>query len=257
MHRLAHPSPSRLAVVDARLKVLLGVGLLLGVALTPIGHWGALGVYAVLIFVLWRWGAPALPLWRSALWASPFVLAVLPWLVLTPGPPWLTLGSEKMSLTITQPGLERVAHLILRVVLSTAIAGLLVGTTPWTALLAALRALGLPRLLVSSMGLMLHYLGLWMSTAQTLQRARAARSPHLPGYRAGGRLTWRARTTGGMVGNLFLRALAQAERTYHAMLARGFDGEMRTLPLSPLNRRVWWAGLALAALLGLAGLLIP
>uniref|UniRef100_UPI002ADE6044 CbiQ family ECF transporter T component n=1 Tax=Thermanaerothrix sp. TaxID=2972675 RepID=UPI002ADE6044 len=60
-----------------------------------------------------------------------------------------------------------------------------------------------------------------------------------------------------MVGNLFLRALAQAERTYHAMLARGFDGEMRTLPLSPLNRQVWWAGLALAALLGLAGLLIP
>lgn len=257
MHHLAHPAPSRLAVVDARLKVLLGVGLLLGIALTPTGHWGALGIYGVLILVLWRWGAPALPLWRTTLWASPFVLAVLPWLVLTPGPPWLTLGSESVSLTLTQPGLARVAHLILRVVLSTATAGLLVGTTPWTGLLAALRALGLPRLLVSSMGLMLHYLGLWVSTAQSLQRARAARSPHLPGYRAGGRLTWRARMTGGMIGNLFLRALAQAERTDHAMLARGFDGEMRTLPIPPLNRRAWLAGLALAALLSLAGLVIP
>ncbi|MCX8023875.1 MAG: energy-coupling factor transporter transmembrane protein EcfT [Thermanaerothrix sp.] len=257
MHRFTQPFPVRLAQIDARFKVLLGLGFLLGIALTPNGHWRALGGYAVVLFILWRWGAPQLPLWKTAMWVSPFLLAILPWLVLTPGPAWLVLGNERMSLTLTLPGLERVANLILRVVLSTTAVALLVGTTPWTALLAALRALGLPRILVSSMGLMLHYLGLWVSTAQTLHRARTARSPHLPGYRAGGRLTWRARTTGGMVGNLFLRALAQGERTYEAMLARGFDGEMRTLPVPPLQRRIWAGGLALAILLSLAGLIIP
>ena len=257
MHRLIQSHSTRLARVDARFKVLFSLGLLLGIALTPVGRWRALGAYAALLLLFWRWGAPAFPLWRTALWISPLGLAALPWLVLTPGPPWLSLGSAGMGLTITQTGLLRVANLIVRMVLSSATVGLLVGTTPWTALLAALRALGLPRVLTSSMGLMLHYLGQWVSIAQTLQRARAARSPHLPGYRAGGRLAWRARLTGAMVGNLFVRALEQGERTYHAMLARGFDGEVRTLPVSPLSRRGWAVGLGLAVLIGLVGWFIP
>lgn len=257
LHIGTEPLPSRLQRLDARLKLLVGVALLLGIALTPRGHWGALGAYAALLLVTWRWGAPGLPLWRTALWLSPFALATLPWLWLTPGPPMLTLGRAGIGLIITQTGLLRVTDLILRMVLSIATAGLIVGTTPWTALLAALRTFGLPRVLISSMGLMLHYLGLWVASAQTLQRARAARSFEWPGRRAGGTLAWRARITGGMVGNLFLRALAQSERTYQAMLARGFDGEIRTLPLSPLNRRAWVVSLALAMLGGLLGQLLP
>ena len=88
-----------------------------------------------------------------------------------------------------------------------------------------------------------------------LLRARAARSGESdqPGLKTGGRLAWRARVAGGMAGNLFLRAFERSDRIYMAMLSRGYDGEVRAIPLPPLGMGSW---LALATgLLVLAGLL--
>jgi cobalt/nickel transport system permease protein len=41
--------------------------------------------------------------------------------------------------------------------------------------------------------------------------------------------------TGGMAGNLFLRAFERSDRIYMAMLSRGYDGEIRSLPLPELT----------------------
>jgi cobalt/nickel transport system permease protein len=38
-----------------------------------------------------------------------------------------------------------------------------------------------------------------------------------------------------MVGNLTLRAFERSERIYDAMVARGFQGEIRTLTRPPMN----------------------
>ena len=69
-------------------------------------------------------------------------------------------------------------------------------------------------------------------------RARAARSGQstATGAKTGGSLAWRARVTGGMAGSLFLRALERSDRIYMAMVSRGYDGEVRTIPLPGLNR---------------------
>ncbi len=67
-------------------------------------------------------------------------------------------------------------------------------------------------------------------------------------------MLWRARVTGGMAGNLFVRALERSDRIYTAMLSRGYDGEIRSLPL-PRLRNSQLAILA-AALLVLALLLL-
>lgn len=45
---------------------------------------------------------------------------------------------------------------------------------------------------------------------------------------------WRWRAATGLVGVLFTRSLEQAERTYMAMLARGYDGTIR------LTRTLHW-----------------
>jgi cobalt/nickel transport system permease protein len=93
-----------------------------------------------------------------------------------------------------------------------------------------------------------------------LTRARAARSGQsdLPGAKTGGNVVWRAHITGGMAGNLFLRAFERSDRIYMAMLARGYDGDVRTLPL-PAVRRVHWlvllTGLGLLILLLVLGFL--
>ncbi|KPL83716.1 hypothetical protein SE15_00085 [Thermanaerothrix daxensis] len=257
MQRLSPPTPSRLREVDARLKVLLGLATLLGLALTPSGRWGALGGYAVLLLLIWRWGAPNLPLLRALVWFSPLVLAVLPWLWLTPGDAWLSLGGSNWHLVITREGVMRSAGLILRLVLSGTVAVLLVHTTPWTALLGALRNLGVPQPLVTTAGLALRYLSNLGEMAQALLRARTARSTELPGRRAGGSLAWRARTTGGMAGNLILRALDRSERIYGAMLARGFDGRLRSLPAPALGWPARLAGFGLGLLILLLGQILP
>ncbi len=62
--------------------------------------------------------------------------------------------------------------------------------------------------------------------------------------------------TGGMAGNLLVRAFERSERIYSAMLARGYDGETRNLPLAPIRFTEWLtlaAGLAVLAFLVVLG----
>ena len=72
-------------------------------------------------------------------------------------------------------------------------------------------------------------------------RARAARSATSPGASSGGTLLWRARTTGNMVGSLFLRSYERSERIYAAMQARGFDGSFRHLAARRIGGLAWGA----------------
>jgi cobalt/nickel transport system permease protein len=42
-----------------------------------------------------------------------------------------------------------------------------------------------------------------------------------------------------MAGNLFLRGFERSDRIYMAMLSRGYDGEVRSLPLPQLRSTHW------------------
>ena len=53
-------------------------------------------------------------------------------------------------------------------------------------------------------------------------------------------MAWRARVTGGMAGNLFLRAFERSDRIYAAMLSRGYDGEVRTLAAAAVRPAASW-----------------
>jgi cobalt/nickel transport system permease protein len=164
-------------------------------------------------------------------------------------------------LTVTGPGLERFGSIAFKSWVSVQMAIVLASTTPFPDLLMAMRALRIPRLLVAIFGLMWRYLFVMADEAGRLMRARQARSGDAgrPGARVGGSVTWRARVTGGMAGNLFLRSFDRADRIYDAMKARGYDGEARTLAVPAIPAAQWAvlaAGLALlVALLGLAYLL--
>jgi cobalt/nickel transport system permease protein len=179
----------------------------------------------------------------------------------TAGTPLLTLAAP-LALTLTSQGLARFVSIALKSWLSVQMAVVLVGSTPFPVLLMAMRALKIPRLLAAIVGLMWRYLFVLADEALRLLRARESRSAAPVdgrGRRVGGSLAWRARVAGGMVGNLFLRAFDRADRIYAAMLSRGYDGEVRTLPLPAIHAGQWavlFAGLALLALLTLGGLLL-
>lgn len=99
----------------------------------------------------------------------------------------------------------------------------LVSTTRFHELLKAMAWFRLPRLFIIELSFLYRYLFLLVEQVQRLKRARECRAV------GKSRLGWGLRSTGGIIGNLFLRTLERAERVYAAMAARGFDGSVRTL----------------------------
>ena len=256
------PRPSAVHRLDARVKLPLTLAFILAAALAPPGAWP---VY-ILLFALVLAGEILSELGigyvlRRAVLALPFVLAAMPVIFTTPGgaaAPLFALPVGPWTLTATVAGVERFASIALKSWLSVQAAIVLAASTPFPDLLLAMRALRVPRLLVAVFGLMWRYLFVLVDEALRLIRARAARSGVSdPTARSGGTVAWRARVTGGMAGSLFLRAIERSDRIYAAMVARGYDGEIRAFPLPPLapaDRLVLGAGLALLALLTVLGL---
>ena len=118
---------------------------------------------------------------------------------------------------------------------------ILAASTPFPELLQAMRAVKIPRLLVAIFGLMWRYLFVLADEALRLLRARSARSGCGDPSREkiGGSIVWRARVAGGMAGSLLLRGIERSDRIYNAMLARGYDGEVRAIPLPEVRISHW------------------
>ena len=281
---LLDPYRSRRSLIhrlDPRLKLSGVVATVVAVSLLPVGAWPVFILFAALVLgiVILSELGPRYVLRRSLL-SSPFFLAAFPLLFTTPGAPlasWHILGH---SVALSMEGLDRFLSIAIKSWLSVVLTVVLAGSTPFPDLLVALRSLRVPRLLVAVFGLMWRYLFVLADEAVRLLRARAARSASLwtpPDGVAvqlrmnpsagparlgvpGGTVMWRARVVGGMAGSLFLRSFDRGDRIYAAMAARGYDGEVRTLPLAPLRAGalaalcVWLIGLVL--LVGVAHLLI-
>ena len=248
--------------LDPRVKLLLSLAFILTCALTPPGAWPVYILLLAMVLsveILSDLGISYVQ--KRSLLALPFILAAFPVVFTISGEPLASFSIASWTLTVTQPGVERFISIALKSWISVQAAVVLAASTPFPALLAAMRAIRIPRLLVAIFGLMWRYLFVLADEALRLMRARAARSSQSaePGAKTGGGLAWRARVTGGMAGSLFLRALERSDRIYMAMVSRGYDGEVRTIPLPGLNRMqitILTLGLfALALLLMLAFIL--
>ena len=233
---------SPIHALDPRIKLVLALAFILTTSLTPVGAWPAyvlLLAIALSVEILSELGVGKV-LRRSSL-ALPFVLAALPLA--------FSMGTQRLfaipvgfgELTVYAEGLERFASIAVRSWISVQVAIVLASTTPFPDLMLAMRAIRVPRLLVSIFGLMWRYIFVMADEAQRLMRARESRSamPAMPGRKAGGSVGWRARVTGGMAGNLFVRSLERGDRIYSAMSARGYDGEVRTLGLPRVSPGEW------------------
>ncbi len=224
--------------LDGRVKLVLTIAFILTVSLSPSGAWAIyILLFALLISVEMLSDLGVGYVMRRASLALPFVFAALPLLFTTGTTPLFVLSLRPIGqVTIWSEGMERFLSIGLKSWFSVQAAIVLASCTPFPHLLTAMRAIGIPKLLVAIFGLMWRYLFILVDEALRLLRARAARSGEsdVPGLRSGGSLTWRARVAGGMAGSLFLRALERSDRVFAAMLARGYDGEVRTAPLPAL-----------------------
>ena len=253
------PLASPVHALDGRVKFVLAVAFILTVSLTPLGAWPVyVLLWSIILSAEILSGLGVGYVLRRASLALPFVLAALPLVFTTPGTTLLQLPLGSWLLTLTLDGLLRFANVAVKSWLSVQAAIVLASTTEFRDLLLAMRAVRIPRLLVAMFGLMWRYLFVLVDEALRLMRARAARSGLAAGtgHRSGGSVTWRARVTGGMAGNLFLRAFERSDRIYMAMVSRGYDGEIRTLPMAAIGSSSWLvlgAGMFLFILLLLFG----
>ena len=220
---------SLLHLMDARVKVAAAGLLILLISLTPAGVWPAYLLLLAIVLSLIISAEISVPfVWRRSLIALPFALAAATLLVTVPGPTVFQL--PVVGWPVSAPGLARFLAILFKSWLSVQVATVLAVTTHFTDLLWALHALRVPKLLVAIISFMVRYLFVLADEAFRMARARQARSAApADGSRAGGSLAWRARVTGWMVGQLFLRSYERSERVYQAMAARGYRGEIRRL----------------------------
>jgi cobalt/nickel transport system permease protein len=242
--------------IDARVKLVLTLAFVLTTAVIPVGAWPLYLLLLVLVMSLEVLSGVGIGFFlkRSAL-AALFILAALPLIFTVPGKALfaIQLGSWEFSASLA--GIDRFLSIALKSWISVQMAIVLTATTQFPDVLSAMRALRVPRMLVAIFGLMWRYLFVFADEALRLLRARTARSGESEdeNLHSGGSITWRAQIAGGLAGNLFVRSLERSERIYAAMLARGYDGEIRSLPGDGMKSYDWFVlaigGLILSAVL--------
>ena len=221
---------------DARIKLVMVLGFIFATTSIPPGKWTG---FALMMALVWLAAGVSrvglLRVFLRSLVAIPFILIALPTVFTKPGAPLFELDLALFALTGTQEGLDFFISVLLKSWASVTAAVVLTATTPPLRLLEALRSIRIPAVLVAIVMLMYRYLFVLVEEAQSMMRARAARSAAI-GPRSGGSIVWRAKSAGGMAGSLFIRTLDRSERIYMAMVARGFDGTLRQAGAAPLTR---------------------
>jgi cobalt/nickel transport system permease protein len=237
--------------IDPCVKIVTVVLFAFAVLASREGDWIAFAGFALFVaLVIALSGLPLkLVIGRSML-ALPFVIVAVPLIFTREGETIFRV--PLLGWTASEEGVRAVASILLKSWLTVLMAVVLTATTRPLDLIRGLERLRLPRILTATVLFMYRYLFVIGEEGQRLMRARDARSAGDGMRRSGGSLAWRARVLGNMVGSLFIRSFERSERIYAAMLARGFDGRIRTLTTQQLGTRDWIVlMLAVAALCGL------
>ncbi len=145
--------------------------------------------------------------------------------VITPGHVVVPLGTWfGHELGLTSQGLTSAALIVTRVAASISIVVLLTLTTPWSKLLAAQRALFVPRVFILVLGMAYRYVFHLLGSVTDMYTARKARTVTRDKDVARGRAF-----VASSAGALFGKSHALAEEVHMAMVARGYTGDARTV----------------------------
>ena len=245
-----HQGDSILHRLDARIKVILTVAIILSNVLLPDAAWLVFGL-AWLFIIAANWLSKlgwAFTLKRSFI-ALPFALAAFSVLFAMPGEPIGSFHIGMWTFTITDFGLVRYLSILIRSWLSVQVAILLVAVTEFPDIIHALAHLRLPVIFTTIVSFLYRYLFVLTDEVIRLLRARRSRSGAIASQKSGGSMAWQARVAGHMAGQLFLRSYERSDRIYRAMQSRGYQGQLMVMHADHIHKRDWSiGGLALFAL---------
>jgi len=148
---------------------------------------------------------------------------------------------------MTRQGISTALLLVGRVATSMSLVVLLPLTTSWADLLKAIRSLGVPQIYVQTLGMALRYLFLLSQIIREAHIAKKSRTIRP------GKTRTEQRWIAGQVGALFKRSMQLSAEVHRAMMARGYQGEVRILSIFHIRKRdYFWMAFCVA----LSGLLI-
>jgi cobalt/nickel transport system permease protein len=247
--------------LDPRVKVVLTLLFIVSNVLLPDGAWIAFAAAWLILLVCnqaahFSFGY----LFKRSFIALPFALAAVTVIFTQPGEPLTSWMWGSRTITISDAGVIRFASIVIRSWLSVQVAILLTATTQFPDMMHALRHLKVPPILISIISFMYRYLFVLVDEALRLLRAREARSARLVNDgKHGGTIFWRAKVTGSMAGQLFVRSFDRSDKVYNAMLARGYRGQLLTMNPHIMIGRDWFflgLGLVLIVILQVIGRIV-
>ena len=208
--------PSVMTRFDPRAKILATLAFI--IVVVSFDRYSVLALLPLALFPVALAALGEVPLGligRKLMIAAPFALLIGVFNPLLERAPLLELFGVAIS-----AGWVSFASILLRFMLTVSAALLLVATTGFHPLCNGLTQLGLPRAFATQLLFLHRYAAVLVGEAARMGAARE--------LRAGGRRGLGLAVYATLLGHLLLRALARAQRIHQAMLARGFDGELRS-----------------------------
>lgn len=237
IHALYRHGDSLIHRIPAHVKLVAGVGFVIGVVATPREAIWAFALFA-LALVAFSWGARLKP----AFVASRMVVEI-PFVAVALLLPFFGGGDtvEILGVTLSEPGLWTMWNILIKATLGLWASVILGSTTTVPDLLAGLERLRLPAAVIGIAGFMLRYVDVVLGQFGRMRRAMDSR-----GYRP--RSLRQSRPMAAATGTLFIRSFERGERVFLAMTARGYTGTMPSSGTSGASLRMWAAsGLLLTA----------
>jgi len=209
--------------LDARVKAVVTFAFIVIVMTFPPHELSALTPFLLYpVFLISAGEIPLCYLLRKILVAAPFALVIGMINPLLDHQPVAAIGSWVIT-----GGWLSFASIMFRFVLTVGAALALIACTGMLRLGAGLEQLGVPKVFVVQLLFLYRYLFVVADEGAKMVRGVEVRSS---GSRALG-----FRLYGSLIGHLLLRSMDRAEHIYRAMVARGFDGEIRVLNRASLR----------------------
>jgi cobalt/nickel transport system permease protein len=213
--------------IDARAKVIATMAFIVAIMSFPRCEISALVPFLLYPLVLVRLGRiPFGYILKKIIVAAPFAIAIG---IFNP-------FFERETAVIIGPvaisgGWLSFASIMIRFALTVGAALALVACTGMYPLCAGLERIGLPRVFVAQLLFLYRYLFVIADEGSRMKRSLELRSAGLAPVPL--------RVYGSLVGHLLLRSLARSEKIYQAMIARGFDGEIKVIRKTAFRPADW------------------
>ncbi|MBT9148829.1 MAG: cobalt ECF transporter T component CbiQ [Dehalococcoidia bacterium] len=205
---------------DPRAKVVGILCLIFAVVVVPDARMALVGLLVTMLLVL----ISRLPLGfvaKRLLLVSPFALSFCLLILFTHE------GGDEIArfsfLSITSDGLERAALIAVRVMAAITLTLCMLSTMKFETTMKALEHLKIPTKLIQLLMFTYRYIFVLVDEFSSMSRSLTSR-----GFNKGTNMHTMT-TLAKMIGMLLIRSYERADRVYHAMASRGYDGRMETI----------------------------